>query len=191
MNQTVREDSSSGFKGVNQDPRNGSWRAFIAKENKTFYLGSYITKEISAYVYNVAAIILFGEFAVLNIVPNPIEGCDKIQYRVKHIILGRGNPNKSRSFLKPSNDTTSGYIGVTFRKDCNRWRASINLEKGKTFYIGSETSSEEAAYLYNLAARELKGVDFDLNDVELSEEKKVALQCKWDKKCILLKDRRQ
>jgi hypothetical protein len=183
MNQSVREDSASGFKGVNQDPRNGYWRASISKDGMSYHLGSYSLKEEAGYAYNAAAAICFGEFAVLNeILEGQIRGRERIQARVKHILAGKANPIKSRKFLKPNNNTTSGHIGVTFRKDCRRWTAKINLEKGKTLYLGSEKSLDEAAYLYNLAARDLKGLDFDINIVNLSDLKKDRLRGDWDKK---------
>ena len=49
---------------------------------------------------------------------------------------------------------TSGYLGVNWRADRNKWRASITLNK-KQKYIGMFDSAEEAHDAYIKAKREL------------------------------------
>ena len=67
QNQKIRTKAkTSSYKGVNFDKHAGKWRARIMLNNKREYLG-YFTNEIDAAIaYNVAAIELFGEFALLN-----------------------------------------------------------------------------------------------------------------------------
>ena len=59
---------SSVYKGVSFYKRIGKWQAQIKLNNKNKSLG-YFTNEIDAAIaYNVAAIELFGEFALLNVI---------------------------------------------------------------------------------------------------------------------------
>ena len=52
-------------------------------------------------------------------------------------------------------DNTSGYIGVTFRKDCitKPWRAVIQLP-GKKRNLGYYATPEEASKAYQAAKKE-------------------------------------
>lgn len=56
--------NTSGFKGVQKD-RN-KWRAGIRHNGKFHSLGSYSCKKEAARAYNRAALLFFGEFALLN-----------------------------------------------------------------------------------------------------------------------------
>lgn len=56
----------SRFKGVYLDKRRGTWQASIKVHQKKQYLGAYAKEEDAALAYNRAAIIAFGEFALLN-----------------------------------------------------------------------------------------------------------------------------
>lgn len=56
--------NKSGLKGVGV--RNNKWRAYISNKNKHIHLGYFSTKELAAKAYNVKALELFGEFALLN-----------------------------------------------------------------------------------------------------------------------------
>jgi len=66
-NQKVRTYAkTSVYKGVYFHKRDGKWIAQIQLNNKRKFLG-YFTNEIDAAIaYNVAAIELFGDFALLN-----------------------------------------------------------------------------------------------------------------------------
>lgn len=50
------------------------------------------------------------------------------------------------------NDNTSGYKGVTFRKDCGLWRARI-VRNGKRVTVGYAETAEAAFELYKTAAK--------------------------------------
>lgn len=62
----LRPNGKSGYRGVSQRVGRRRWDAFIRLEKKTIYLGSYVDAEDAAYVYDQAALQLFGEFAVTN-----------------------------------------------------------------------------------------------------------------------------
>ena len=68
-NQKVRTYAkSSVYKGVCFDKQHGKWRAEIGLNNKLKYLGLFTNETDAAIAYNVAAIELFGEFALLNVI---------------------------------------------------------------------------------------------------------------------------
>jgi len=68
QNARLRRDSTSGFKGVNWHKASGRWRARIGT-NGSVPLGSFDTAEEAAMAYNAAAREMFGEFALLNELP--------------------------------------------------------------------------------------------------------------------------
>ena len=63
MNQSVRSDNKSGFKGVGR--QGNKWSARIGK-NGCIHLGSFDTPEEAAMAYDAKAKELFGDFARLN-----------------------------------------------------------------------------------------------------------------------------
>ena len=71
MNQRRRADNSSGYKGVSLDPTKRlqkRWRAYISGRT----IGRYSTAEEAALAYNEAAILQFGEFALINSVKKSV-----------------------------------------------------------------------------------------------------------------------
>ena len=58
--------TSSRFKGVKWNPRNGNWNAQACVDYKTVHLGCFADEEAAARAYDAAAIARFGEFARLN-----------------------------------------------------------------------------------------------------------------------------
>lgn len=59
-------------------------------------------------------------------------------------------------------NNTSGYKGVTWQKDCGKWRAQIGMD-GKKQYLGLFTNPEDAACAYDAKASELFGKFARLN----------------------------
>jgi len=66
MNQNLRINNKSGYKGVYWYKNSGKWRAQISLNYKHIYLRSFENIKDAAKAYNKAAIKYFGEFAVLN-----------------------------------------------------------------------------------------------------------------------------
>lgn len=62
MNIGLRLKSSSGYKGVALDKKDGKWQVTISGK----YIGRYTNKEDAARVYDNKAKQLYGEFAVTN-----------------------------------------------------------------------------------------------------------------------------
>jgi hypothetical protein len=65
-NRRLASNSTSGFKGVNLYKRTGRWRAHIAIHRQQKHLGYFRTAEEAARAYDIAALALFGEFALIN-----------------------------------------------------------------------------------------------------------------------------
>lgn len=58
--------NTSGFKGVEWNPKNRKWRVKIKKDYKTVEIGSFIDQVDAAQAYNLAAERYFGDYAYFN-----------------------------------------------------------------------------------------------------------------------------
>ena len=72
---------------------------------------------------------------------------------------------KIKRGLKISTPTTSKYVGVYFRKNKNKYEATIWVNK-KTKWLGRYDLEEEAAKAYNEAALKYFGSDAKLNIIK-------------------------
>lgn len=63
------EPPTSKYKGVSWCKEKKLWQAYITCNGKRYTLGRYADEEVAANAYNVKALELFGEFAVLNPCP--------------------------------------------------------------------------------------------------------------------------
>jgi len=61
--------SSSQFKGVSWHKRKRKWVAYICPDDKQQHLGLFTDEIDAALAYNIAAAEMFGEFALLNDIP--------------------------------------------------------------------------------------------------------------------------
>lgn len=61
--------NSSGYRGVSWYKVRGLWEVRIRVNEKNLYLGRYECIEDAALAYNEAALLYYGDFAVLNAVP--------------------------------------------------------------------------------------------------------------------------
>lgn len=64
--------ASSKYKGVNyyKNKKSNQWRARIKIFRKEIHIGYYDSEIEAALAYNIKAVELFGEFAVLNRIEN-------------------------------------------------------------------------------------------------------------------------
>ena len=74
--------------------------------------------------------------------------------RKSNLRLATISQNQQNSQIKRNNK--SGYKGVVFRKDANKWRAQIGFNE-KTFCLGYFNNPKSAAQSYNKKAKELFG----------------------------------
>jgi hypothetical protein len=138
-------NSASRFKGVTLDKRTSRWRARIQIDGKSITLGTYITEEEAARVYDAKARKLFGEFACTN------------------EDLGLLSPGNDAAEPRLRRDkTTSSYRGVSWDAHRQCWVANITRNKNHTF-VGRFSSEIDAARAYDAKARELLGESARLN----------------------------
>jgi AP2 domain-containing protein/HNH endonuclease len=79
-----------------------------------------------------------------------------------NIRLATHSQNMKNRRLHTNN--SSGYKGVCFRPESNKWAARITTD-GKRQRLGSFNSPEEAAVAYNAAAQRLHGQFASLNSI--------------------------
>lgn len=65
-NQRGRDNTSSKWKGVSFHKAKCNWRTYVSMNKKPHYLGSFENEADAAMVYNEVALVLHGEFVVLN-----------------------------------------------------------------------------------------------------------------------------
>jgi hypothetical protein len=88
---------------------------------------------------------------------------DKLDNRRSNLRMCTLEQNSFNSKLQKNN--TSGYKGVSWDKQKNKWRAKIT-HQGKTRHIGLYDNKHEAAIAYNEEAKELFGEFAWLNEVK-------------------------
>ena len=67
LSAAMRQDNTSGYRGVTWCKRYGTWQAQIQVAGKRQFLGYFAAKEEAARAYDVAAQEAFGEYARLNL----------------------------------------------------------------------------------------------------------------------------
>lgn len=65
---------SSKFKGLHWEADRGKWRPRIRVDGRSLHLGRFASEVDAAMVYDIAALIVFGDFAHLNF-PKGVENC--------------------------------------------------------------------------------------------------------------------
>jgi hypothetical protein len=71
--------------------------------------------------------------------------------KIENLRAATQSQNMGNSKMKSTN--TSGYKGVSFRKDTNKWNASI-MVNGKHISLGSYENKEDAAKAYSIGAKQ-------------------------------------
>ena len=66
MNAEVQSNNSSGICGVYYNEKHNSWRSYITKDNKRYYLGSYVNIEDATNSRKIAEEKFFGEYSYDN-----------------------------------------------------------------------------------------------------------------------------
>jgi hypothetical protein len=88
------------------------------------------------------------------------ENRNGLDCRRTNLRLATHRQNIMNTGLRPAN--TSGYKGVSWDKENQKWRASIRAY-GRSYNLGRFSTKEEAARAYNEAASRLHGSFARLN----------------------------
>lgn len=91
---------------------------------------------------------------------------DRLDNRRENLRVATRSQNTANS-IKPSTNT-SGYKGVSYRKEQDRWRAFIRVNK-KGISLGQYATAIEAARAYNEAALKYFGEYALLNEIDEEE----------------------
>lgn len=142
-NSRKREGTTSQYKGVSWQPAHECWIASIGIHGKSSHLGCFDSEEEAAIAYNYAA----------------------RELRSGHIRL---NPVADRSplpgRLKKRTGKTSRYVGVSWSRESQCWRAEIRVNY-KLIFLGRFDSEEKAARIWNAAALKHRGAKARMNEI--------------------------
>jgi hypothetical protein len=138
MNQKIRNDNTSGHKGISWCPDREKYQVYININRKRKSLGRYKTLEEAIYVRDHAAKSHYGEYARENS-SLPEEAQIEPQRAIPRTLRRTGSNN------------SSGKTGVTKFKD--KWRAAITIN-GKVKLIGTFEQLEEAVVAREKAEKE-------------------------------------
>lgn len=69
-NRPRKSNASSKYRGVHYSKNRGKWQAIFNYAGVRYYVGSYETELEAARAYNVRALAVVGEHAILNDLPN-------------------------------------------------------------------------------------------------------------------------
>jgi hypothetical protein len=127
-------EAPSKYRGVCWDKRHNKWAVQITHDGKLLHLGYFEDEEEAARAYDRAARAQHGETAQLNF---PAEG-------------------------ESGSRKSSKYRGVSWHKNRNKWAAEITYD-GKKHHLGVFEDEEEAARVYDRAAKVHKGERAQLN----------------------------
>jgi hypothetical protein len=74
---------------------------------------------------------------------------------LRQATISQNNRNRTKILSRKSQrEYTSGFMGVSWHKAANKWRAQININ-GSRVHIGAFDSEQDAALAYNQAALKL------------------------------------
>jgi hypothetical protein len=149
FNKPATKRSKTGFKGVTILP-NGRFLAQITINKVHYYLGCFASAELASEAYFKKAKEAHGEFLNLNPHQNKAVLIDSLLQKY----------DDQKLFISSCN--TSGFIGVSFFRKTNKFRAYLTLN-GKFKFIGYFSDAKTAALAYNKAASEHFGEKAKLN----------------------------
>jgi hypothetical protein len=141
-NRTKKEGAASKYHGVFYNKQSNMWFSYIRKDGKVYRLSSYKEEIKAAIAYNIKAKELYGDFAKLNDIH--VDIFNKYEAEVRE---------KIQNCKKTS---TSGYKGIIWNKEKDKWHVSITKDK-KYNFIGYFADLRQAIIAYNTTVIELYG----------------------------------
>jgi hypothetical protein len=145
------ERQTSTYRGVSWNTRENKWKAGIRYDGKLYHLGTFEDEEQAARAYDNAARAKHGK-------------------RVQRFRMQLNFPTKKEQAAEEAKQQQwikcgkagSKYRGVSWEKRDNKWKAAIEYD-GKRHYLGCFEDEEEAARVYDRAARAQHGKKAQLN----------------------------
>ncbi len=131
------------------------WHAFCNQGGKWYAARGVRLSETSNTVYMHRAIL--GAPSDMEIDHINGEGLDNRRENLRLALIGQNRRN-----ARKRKDNTSGYKGVYYDKERDKWCANIHFEH-KAIFLGRFDTPKDAAYAYDAAAKELHGEFAQLN----------------------------
>lgn len=101
--------------------------------------------------------ILMGTYSKMHVDHINNDGLDNRRNNLRVCTVSQNRAN-SKTHL----NNTSGYRGVSFKKNTNRWKSQIRINK-KLYDLGEFDLKEDAARVYDIISREWYGEYATLN----------------------------
>lgn len=135
------------------------WKWYAQKSRGTFYACRYTKNEVLI----MHRIILNTPFN-MEVDHRDHNGLNNQRHNIR-------NCTRSQNHMNKDPRGSSKYLGVSWDKSRNKWRAFIQTRqisngKRKTLFNGQYNTEEEAAIAYNEAAKRLHGEFANLNIIE-------------------------
>jgi hypothetical protein len=138
------------------------WSAQIAKNNKRYKLGTYLTELQAAIAYNIKAEELYGNFANLNDI-----SIDDFEKNYDDVVKIMNNIKR----LDNTSITSSKFRGVNKHNKSDDYISSITKNKIE-YYLGTYNKEIEAAIAYNIKSIELNEKKAKLNEILKEDNEK-------------------
>lgn len=108
-------------------------------------------KEHSFVAHRVAWFLYYGDWP-----DKEIDHINQVKSdnRLSNLRLATRSQNMCHTNTRSNNK--SGFKGISFKKDCNKWESKIMLD-GKYYYLGLFKTPEDAHEAYCIAAKKLHG----------------------------------
>lgn len=139
--------TTSIFKGVYWNKTMSGWTAQYKSNTKTYYVGTFKSEKKAATMHNI-------HIALSNNIPENKKNdfYNKLGRPTTEEIEQYLNQQKHKINRNSSKKHASIYIGVSWNTQKQKWNCSIMKNKKHT-YLGRFNTAEEAAEVYNKAAK--------------------------------------
>lgn len=133
------------------------WKWYAAKGRRTFYAQRNGYNENGKYIIHMHREILGLTDPEIFCDHRDTDGLNNQKHNLRTATRTQNNANK-----KSSKSSTSSFLGVSYHKSRNNWRATI-FKDYKQIHLGSFKTEIEAAKAYDKHALEIHGEFANLN----------------------------